>query len=151
MTMDPDDLERRVARNLASLPAPRAPQSLRPRVMAAIVPPVVGHPWFTWPGPLQAVVAVLVVGFAAGLAWEWTAIRAAMSSVVPEPVQAGASQLSGLAETGTAVVRLLQFTWNGVLAPMAKLVLLMTVTLCTACAVCLAAFSRVALGGASQS
>lgn len=151
MTMDPDELERRVHRDLASLPAPRAPRTLRPRVLAAVAPQVTGHPWFTWPWPLQVSMAVLVAALFAGLVWEWSAMWAAMASAVPAPVQAGAGYLSSLAETGTAVVRLLQLTWTGVVAPMAKLVLLLTVMLCTACAVCLAAFSRVALGGASQS
>jgi hypothetical protein len=151
MTMDQDDLERHVHRDLARLPRPRAPRTLRPRVMEAVLPAVVGHPWFTWPWPLQMAAALMVVGLAAGVFWQWPVLMTALSSVVPESVQTSAGYLTSTAETASSVVRLLQLTWAGVVAPMAKLVLLLTVMLCTACAVCLAAFSRVALGGASQS
>lgn len=151
MTMDAEELERRVQRNLADLPAPRAPRTLRPRILAVVAPEVVGRPWFTWPWPAQVATVLGVVGLCVGLAWFWPALVAAVGTSMPESVQASAGYLEGLAETGTAVARLMQLTWSAVVAPMAKLVLLLTVTLCTACAVCLAALSRVALGGASQS
>jgi hypothetical protein len=151
MTMDADDLERHVQRDFAQLPTPRAPRTLRPRVLAAVAPDVVGRPWFTWPWPLQVAALLTVVACAAALAWEWPAVMAALSSTVPERLHTGAGYVASAAETGSSVVRLLHLTWTGVVAPMAKLTLLLTVMLCTACAVCLAAFSRVALGGASQS
>ena len=151
MTMEPDDLERRVHRALADLPTPRAPRSLRPRVVAAAVPPIVGRPWFTWPWPVQVATALLIVGVAGLGAWSWPTIAAALGGAIPEPVQAGAGYLEGAAETSAALLRVMQLTWSAVVAPIARLVLLLTVMLCTACAVCLAAFSRVALGGASQS
>ena len=123
-----------------------------PRVMAAVTPTVVaGHPWFTWPWPVQVLAALVVAGLAAGLVWQWPALIGAVGASVPDSLQASAGYVSGTAETASFVVRLLQLTWAGVVAPMAKLVLLLTVMLCTACAACLAAFSRVALGGASQS
>lgn len=151
MTMDQDELERHVHRDLARLPTPRAPRTLRPRVMEAVRPAVAGHPWFTWPWPLQVAAALFVAGLAGGLVWLWPAVTTWLLSAVPESVQTSAGYVTSTAETASSVVRLLQLTWAGVVAPMAKLVLLLTVMLCTACAVCLAAFSRVALGGASQS
>lgn len=151
MTMDADDLERHVHRSLASLPAPRAPATLRPRVLAAVAPDVVGRPWFTWPWPLQVAALLTAIGCAGLLAWAWPTVVAVLASAMPERLHAGAGHMASVAETGTSVVRLLQLTWTGVVAPMAKLALLLTVMLGTACAVCLAAFSRVALGGASQS
>ena len=151
MTMGPDDLERQVHRALRGLPPPRAPRSLRPRVMAAVSPEVPGHPWFTWPWPLQVGSVVVLAAVVVALAWQWPLLSAALATVLPEPVRAGVGYVDGLAETGTALGRLLRLTWTAVVAPMAKVVLLLTVTLCTACAVCLAALSRMALGGASQS
>ena len=69
MTLTPDDLERLVDRALAELPTPRAPRSLRPRVLAAVEPvPIVGRPWFTWPWPLQAAAVLGAVALALGLA-----------------------------------------------------------------------------------
>jgi hypothetical protein len=151
MTMEPDDLERLVDRALADLPAPRAPRSLRPRVLAAIEPVTPGRPWFTWPWPMQVASVLFGFGIAAALAWAWPMVAAQARGFVPDPVQAGASYFGGAAETSAAIGRVIQLTWSAVIAPIAKGVLLLTLTLCTACAVCLAALSRVALGGASRS
>ena len=151
MTIEPEDLERHVHRALADLPSPRAPRSLRPRVMAAVTPEVMGRPWFTWPWPVQVATVVAAVACVGGLVWAWPTLLAALGAAVPEPVQASAGYAEGVAETSAALARLLRLTWSAVVAPLAKLVLLLTVMLCTACAVCLAALSRMALGGASQS
>jgi hypothetical protein len=151
MTNEPEDLERHVHRVLAELPSPRAPRTLRPRVMDAVAPGVVGRPWFTWPWPVQVATVLAAVACVGGLVWAWPTLLAAAGAAVPGPVQTGAGYMEGVAETSSALVRLLRLTWSAVVAPLAKLVLLLTVMLCTACAVCLAALSRMALGGASQS
>ena len=151
MTMEPDDLERLAHRALSELPLPRAPRTLRPRVMAAVAVPHVGHPWFTWPWPLQVAAVLLVAGFAGVCGWAWPTIVASLGAVLPDSVQAGANYVGGAAETSAALLRVMELTWTAVVAPIARLVLLLTVALCTACALCLAALSRVALGGASQS
>jgi hypothetical protein len=151
MTMEPDDLERLVHSALADLPRPRAPRTFRPRVMAAVALPDVGHPWFTWPWPLQVAAVLLVVALAGAIDWAWPTLLASLGKVLPGSVQAGGGYLEGAAETSAALMRVMELTWSAVVAPIAKLVLLLTVALCTACALCLAALSRVALGGASQS
>lgn len=152
MTMEHEELERAVQQALANLPSPRAPHGFHLRVMAAVVPAaVVGRPWFTWPWPMQAAVLVLLVGLGAGGAWAWPALVAWVGAMVPGQVHAGVGFAGGAAETGASLLRVMELTWSAVVAPMARLVLLLTVTLCAACAVCLAALSRVALGGASQS
>ncbi len=149
--MEPDELERLVDRALAELPSPRAPRSLRPRVLAAVAPPSRGRPWFTWPWVLQVAVVLVGVGLAGALAWAWPAIVAETQARLPIPLQVGANYVGSAADTTAAVGRVVQLTWSAVIAPIAKGVLLLTLTLCTACAVCLAALSRVALGGASRS
>ena len=62
-------------------------------------------------------------------------------------VQTGAGYVGGAAETTASFMRVMELTWSAVVAPIARLGLLLTVALCTACALCLAALSRVALGG----
>ena len=51
--MNPDDLERLAHHELHRLPAPRAPRTLLPRVMAAVEAwanrPWYTRAWFTWP------------------------------------------------------------------------------------------------------
>jgi hypothetical protein len=70
--MDPADLEGLLDRELKQLPAPRAPQTLLPRVMAATagrdvqVPEATG--WLTWPLPWR-VASVAAVALAAYAAW----------------------------------------------------------------------------------
>ncbi len=149
--MEPDDLERLVDRNLAELPAPRAPRSLRPRVLAAAAPAVPGRPWFTWPWPVQVAVAGLAVGLAAALALGWPALVAQAQAWLPGPLQSGAGLFGEAAETSAAVGKVVQLTWSAVIAPIAKGVLVLTLALCSACALCMAALGRVALGGASRS
>ncbi len=152
MTMEHDELERAVQRALADLPAPRAPRGFHARVMSAVVPaPVVGRPWFTWSWPMQAAALLLVAGLGAGGAWAWPVLMASLGAMVPDQVRTGVWYVGGAAETTGALLRVMELTWSAVVAPIAKLVLLLTAMLCTACAVCLAALSRVALGGASQS
>jgi hypothetical protein len=151
MTMDLDDLERLVDAALKELPSPRAPRTLRARVREAIQPRASGHPWFTWPWPLQAAAVLLAVAAAGLLAWQWPALVATAGNSVPRSLQASASYFGGAAETSAAVGRAFELTWSAVIAPLVKGVLLVTLMLCTACAVCLAALSRVALGGASRS
>lgn len=152
MTTEHEELERYVQAALDDLPAPRAPHGFHLRVLAAVVPTSVpGRPWFTWPWPLQAAAALLAVCIGGVAAWAWPTLMNSLGAMVPQQVHTGAAYVGGAAETGAALVRVMELTWSAVVAPMAKLVLLLTVMLCTACAVCLAALSRVALGGASQS
>lgn len=146
MTMDATDLERLVDRALGELPAPRAPHTLRGRVQAAIAPPPAGRPWFTWPWPMQVGLALLAVVVVGGLTWAWPAAVGHVAPAIP-----GARSLSAVAETNAAVVQIVGLTWTAVVAPLAWYVLLFTVMSGTACALCLAALSRVALGGAPQS
>ena len=152
MTMHPDDLERLVDRALAELPAPRAPQSLRPRVLAAIDPvPIIGRPWFTWPWAAQVASIVAALAVAVLVAWSWPLLYAALTARLPDTVRAALGLVDSAAVTGSALGRVVQVTWGGVVMPLAKLVLIFTVMICTACAVCVAALGRLAPGGVSQS
>ena len=150
MTKDEGELERQVHRALVALPAPRAPRTLRPRVMAAVAP-VVGRPWFTWRWPVQVAAATALCVVVGALVWQWPVLVSAVVPSLPSPVHEGTARMAAFAEANQALVRLLELTWVGVVAPVARVALVISVLLCTACAVCLAALSRVALGGASQS
>jgi hypothetical protein len=119
--------------------------------MAAVAPPELGHPWFTWPWPLQVATVLLVAVVVGAFGWAWPTLLASLGAVLPDSVQTGAGYVGGAAETSAALLRVMGLTWSAVVAPIARLVLLLTVALCTACALCLAALSRVALGGASRS
>lgn len=78
----PDDLEQLIGDRLRRLPSRRAPQSLRPRVMAAVAARrrrPAANPWFQWPWPHQAaLVAALLLGVAGGA---WLVSQAPMPSL----------------------------------------------------------------------
>jgi len=152
MTMRPDDLERLVDRALAELPTPRAPRHLRERVLAAIEPvPIVGRPWFTWPWAAQVASIVAALVGAVALAWMWPLVVEAVTARLPDTLKLALGVVDSAAVTGSALGRVVEVTWVGVVMPMAKVVLVLTVMLCTACAVCVAALGRLAPGGVSQS
>ncbi len=79
--MNPDELESLVSRKLASLPVPRAPATLLPRVLDEVRrarrKPWYERPWVAWPRLCQA---ASVVGLAA-LAW--------LAGVAPEQLASG--------------------------------------------------------------
>lgn len=152
MTMTPDELERLVDRALAELPSPRAPRSLRPRVLAAIEPvPIVGRPWFTWPWAAQVGSVVAALAVAVVVAWYWPLLVGAITARLPETLRVALGLVDSAAVTGSALGRVVEVTWGGVVMPLAKVVLVLTLMICTACAVCVAALGRLAPGGVSQS
>jgi hypothetical protein len=117
--MDPADLDGLLDRELKQLPAPRAPQTLLPRVMAATAGRDVQSPeatgWLTWPltWRVASVAAVALVAYAA---WWW--LLSAPPSGVSE-----AAQTAG--ETAT-VARVI---WDVLLQPVATYIFILGVSL----------------------
>lgn len=135
--MDPNDLERLLGRELKQLPAPRAPQTLLPRVMAATVPQAhapAATGWATWSAAWQAATVGILLLLVAALSW--------LVAAPPAPV-AAATRTAG--ETA-AVMRLF---WDVLLQPVATYIFVVGVALALACAAAWAAF-EVALGGATH-
>jgi hypothetical protein len=85
------DLEKRMEQELRSLPMPRAPETLAPRVMAAIAAqaalPWYQQTWFEWPRGWQVASATLTVAF-----------LAALMMLAPWRVVAGADASAGFAD-----------------------------------------------------
>src|SRR5688500_5834544 len=83
--MDPADLERLVARELRALPAPRAPRTLLPRVLAAADTsarrPWYSRAWMTWPAAWQAVSVLVLIAGISGAALLLPSLRTAMSAL----------------------------------------------------------------------
>jgi hypothetical protein len=152
--MNPSDLERQVALGLAGLPAPHAPASLLPRVMAAVhawaARPWYERAWFTWPIPLKvascALVIALLTAGALGLPAAAGAVRG-MAEPLATPLMNAVGEITGRAAAGFSAVRVL---WSALIQPIlfaaAPLVALMGV----ACATLGLAFSRFVSGRAFQ-
>ncbi len=130
--MDPTELEREVHRALRSLPPPRAPRSLAPRVMQAVIAASRAPAgWRRW----QPVWRVTTLGCAAavalGLARAWALVTAWIG--------------------GMSGVRAAAELWQAFVAPFATPILAATMLLCTLCALLLAALKHVAWEGQETS
>jgi hypothetical protein len=110
------DLEKMMEQELRSLPTPRAPETLAPRVMAAIATraalPWHQRTWFEWPRGWQAASAALTVAF-----------LAALMALAPWRALAGADAVAGFVaqikvltasagETAGRVLRVALPLWN---------------------------------------
>jgi len=135
---DPADLERLVDRELKRLPAPRAPQTLLPRVMAAVAPgqrataPATG--WSTWSPAWQASSVGVLLLMIATIAW--------LYSAPPAPVVEST-------RTAGEIAAVMRVFWDVLLQPVATYIFVLGISLALACAAAWAAF-ELALGGASH-
>lgn len=126
------DLEQRVDRELRRLPAPRAPHTLLPRVLAAVEAwvnrPWYTRAWFTWPLGWQVASVALLVLTVAGV---WMLPPAPPSVVVT-----------------TNAGRVL---WRTIVEPFLAYAFVIVVIMCLACAAFGAALSYVFVERAEQS
>ena len=116
--MDPADLDDRLDRELKVLPAPRAPQTLLPRVMAATVdrderaPAATG--WFTWPLAWRLASVTVVTMLIYGI---WSVFSAPPDGVSDAARTAG--------ETATVA----RVVWDVLLQPVATYIFILGVSL----------------------
>jgi hypothetical protein len=150
--MNPADLERIADRELRRLPAPRAPHSLLPRVMAAVAAwagrPWYSRAWFTWPVGWQAAsVAVLTVVVAGGVFFAPRVEAAVSGAVATVQVLAGGVADAAPVETTAHSARIL---WRTLLEPLATYALVVVVLMVLACAVFGTALNHVVIERAEQ-
>jgi len=147
--MNPADLERLVDDGLKRLPAPRAPRTLLPRVLAATVhrrpSPWYARAWLTWPLAGQAASVAAVGVLVAGI---YLLVRPALSWPGGGGLPGG---LTDLFETLGQVSALVRVSWRLLLEPVAFVVMAAALTLSLGCAALWSVLERVALGGGSES
>ena len=112
--MRPDDLGELVHRELAQLPAPRAPRTLLPRVLAAIQQepslPWYGLPWVRWPGVWQGLSVAALVGLVLGFSL-------ASPGVAPDVIGEVTLRTNQLAGDALEHVRAARVLWRVLLEP----------------------------------
>jgi len=148
--MYPADLDVLVDRQLKQLPLPRAPQTLLPRVLAAVEQwtrrPWYERAWFTWPVGWQiaslAVLAVLVAGGAVLL----TGVRAAAGETVSRLVPGVLSEVADTANRVDATMNAGRVVWRVLLEPLAAYAFALVVLMCLACAAFGTVLNRIAFG-----
>lgn len=152
--MNPDDLERLIGRELKDLPAPRAPRTLLPRVLAATVhrapAPWYSRPWLSWPLGWQVASVALLASLGAA-AWALLALPGQGATGVAGIASGVGSGIGAVYEFLRQASVLLRVSWRLLLAPVAVLVFVMAVSLSLASALLWTMLNRVALGGASES
>jgi hypothetical protein len=149
--MDSRDIEQRVDRALKALPAPRAPHTLLPRVMAAVAhtgrAPWYSRAWLTWPRAAQAASLFVLVAIGLAMWWQMPVVSAWASNAaaIGEPLTRGVSVALDWAATGVAVGRAI---WL-VAKPFVVYFLLIAVMTSLMAAAFWTVVNRLALGGAS--
>jgi hypothetical protein len=151
--MTSSDSDRPLHRALRQLPAPRAPITLVPRVMAAIAAQqAAARSWFAWPLAWRIASIAALVLFAAGAVAAWPAIEAAGGWVASST---GAAAARARAQSALAfvdaVMTVASMTWTTILRPVAGYLLIWVGVMTAACAAFATAVGRIALGGASHS
>jgi hypothetical protein len=153
--MHPDDLARLVDRELKRLPAPRAPESLLPRVLTAVrarpARPALPGWWARWPVGVRALAAAAVVAVLAGASWWGPAVEARFVAALAESAVVRLLGLIDLWRQAEGVTTAAEAIWRLIVQPLSWLLLPLVLLMWFACAAFGAALDRVALGGATQS
>ena len=151
--MDSSDLERRVDGALKALPAPAAPRTLLPRVMAAVAharpAPWYSRAWLTWPRPAQAASIALLAVVGAAAWWtmpalaEWTGSLTASFS----PLTARLRPETTWIRDGLVVGRVV---WDIVLQPLALVLVALAVAVSFLTTAYWSVITRLVPGGTFQ-
>jgi len=147
--MDGADLERLVDRELRRLPLPRAPQTLLPRVMAAVEArvraPWYRRPWRTWPigWRLASAAACAVVVAAAPVALPLQPVEQAVRAAAASEAVRDATALAARIEAATSAMWLL---WRVLVQPLVPFAFALAMLMCLACAAFGLALNYVAFG-----
>src|SRR5947207_3274214 len=145
--MHPADLETFVGDALGRLPLPRAPQTLLPRVLAAVQHwagrPWYARAWFTWPVAWQvASVAALALIVGAGAMLVPSAQAAAdaaasgiASGITTSMASAGPmSDAAALAHRGGVTINALRILWRTLVEPIVPYAFALVMLMCLASA-----------------
>jgi hypothetical protein len=144
--MHPRDLEAIVDRECRRLPLPRAPESLLPRVMAAVqawtLRPWYARAWFTWPVWLQAGAIAAFVALAAAGAFVMPRAQGAVRDAVSAPAANILSSVSVPMRGVEIAASMALVLWRLVIEPLTPYVFVIVLMMGAACAVCAAAIDR---------
>jgi hypothetical protein len=148
--MHPIDLETLVSRELGRLPAPRAPQTLLPRVLATVQAwsrrPWYAREWFTWPLVWQlasfAALIAVVGGGVVALPIAQVAVQNATSTLLPR-VMTDVPQAARALDVTANTTRVL---WRAVIEPLLPYACVFVGLMCLACGMVALALNRAIFG-----
>ena len=144
------ELERDIHHQLQRLPAPLAPPSLLPRVLAAADRwrnrPWYARAWRTWPRVGQVAAAVTLVAFVIGGAVAWPAIvgmAAPHTGALTPAVDAASDRLAAWQVSAATAFGAGRALWRALVQPLAPFAFVLVALMCAACAACVIALNRV--------
>ena len=142
--MHPADLETLVDTELRQIPAPRAPHTLLPRVLAAVQRwsqrPWYARAWFTWPlaGQIASATALMLIVVGSAM------LIASAQIAVDETAAPLVSSMTRLAQRTEATLNAARVVWRAVIEPFAVYAFGLIVLMCLACALFGTALNHVA-------
>jgi hypothetical protein len=146
--MNPDDLQQLMDRELRHLPAPRAPETLLPRVLAVTVhrrpAPWYARAFVTWPRGWQVASVAVLVAIGLGLSMFAPVVQHATLSVASRVSGSAPGRIAALAGAVGQAATLSRVLWQVLLEPAAYVLLVLAVSLSLACAAIWSALERVA-------
>lgn len=148
----PDDPRDSLHRALKALPAPKAPPTLLPRVMAEAARRQRRErivPWFNWPAEWKWMSAAAVALLVAAASLVGPGLEALAGAAFANATGALEDRIVTAAPGTAAAAHLASIAWEMVLQPALGFVLMWMVVMCAACAAIGAAFSA-ALGRAAN-
>jgi hypothetical protein len=147
--MDPADLERLIDRGLRQLPAPHAPRTLLPRVMAAVEQaqrPWYTRAWLTWPAGWQIASLLLLLAVVAAGMVLLPVVQSAVNAITfVGDIRGDVAETARDVAGATTAVRVL---WRTLLAPVVPYALGLVFLMCVACAVFGTALNHLVFGKA---
>jgi hypothetical protein len=148
--MNQVDLEAVIGRELKRLPAPRAPQTLLPRVLAAAhawtMRPWYERAWFTWPLGWQLASAAALLLFLAGAGMLLPGAQAAAAAAASTFAAPLIGDVAGVAERTAVAVNAAGVLWRALVQPFIPYVFGLAMLMCVACAALGAALNHLASG-----
>lgn len=153
--MHRSDLETLATRELRQLPAPRAPHTLLPRVLAAVQAwserPWYAREWLTWPVAWQLASVAALMAILAGGVLVGPTVQAQLQDITARSMPAmltSTLQLPLVFETAVNTSRVL---WHTVVQPFLPYVAVLVGLMCLMCAIAAVALNRVVFQRALQS
>jgi hypothetical protein len=153
--MNAFELERFVGRRLRALPAPRAPLTLLPRVLAAARAwsqrPWYAREWFTWPIGWQVGSLALLTAILGAAAVMIPAAQVMLVNAATSLAGAIAFDVPQVAESLQVSTSAMRVIWRALVQPFLPYVFVIVVLMCGACASVVLALNRVVFGRALHS
>jgi hypothetical protein len=153
--MHPVDLEWRVGRELHRLAGPKAPDTLLPRVMAAVEAwarrPWYEREWFTWPLGWQFASAIALLLMGTSMCIVLPRVQGVVVVATSTIVARVTSQLPDLGPTLDAAELAARILWHALVHPVLVVAFVIVAMMSLACAAVVVALNRVVFGRALNS